>query len=107
MMNFSLRKIILVGGVCLIGLLFAVPNFLPPKVLASLPSFIPSRTINLGLDLRGGSHLLLEVDVKAVINQDLQDLVDQIRGALRAKKIGYTGLGINQSESRPEPSRSQ
>ncbi len=95
MMNFSLRKIILVGGVCLIGLLFAVPNFLPPKVLASLPSFIPSRTINLGLDLRGGSHLLLEVDVKAVINQDLQDLVDQIRGALRSKKIGYTGLGIN------------
>ena len=66
MMNFSVRKIILVVGVCLIGLLFAVPNFLPPKVLSSLPSFIPSKTVNLGLDLRGGSHLLLEVDVNAV-----------------------------------------
>ena len=94
-MNFSVRKIILVVGVCLIGLLFAIPNFLPPKVLASLPSFIPSKTVNLGLDLRGGSHLLLEVDVNAVIDQELEDIVDQIRTTLRGEKVGYTGLGIN------------
>jgi len=94
-MNFSVRKIILVVGVCLIGLLFAVPNFLPAKVLSSLPSFIPSKTVNLGLDLRGGSHLLLEVDVNTVIDQELEDVVDQIRTTLRGDKIGYTGLGIN------------
>jgi preprotein translocase subunit SecD len=95
MMNFSLRKIILVVAVCLAGVAFAVPNFLSPKVLESLPSFIPSKTVNLGLDLRGGSYLLLEVDVNAVIDQELEDLVDQIRTALREKKIGYTGLGVS------------
>jgi preprotein translocase subunit SecD len=95
MMNFSTRKIILVATVCLLGLLFAMPNFLPDGVRGELPSFIPSKTVNLGLDLRGGSQLLLEVDVSAVIDQELDDLVDQIRTALRTEKIGYTGLGVN------------
>ncbi len=94
MMNFSMRKTILVVAVCLVGFLFTVPNFLPSKVLGSMPSFLPNKTVNLGLDLRGGSYLLLEVDVNAVIDQDLEDLVDQIRTALREKKIGYTGLGV-------------
>ncbi len=94
MMNFSMRKTILVVAICLVGLLFTVPNFLPSKVLGSMPSFLPNKTVNLGLDLRGGSYLLLEVDVNAVIDQDLEDLVDQIRTALREKKIGYTGLGV-------------
>jgi protein-export membrane protein SecD len=94
MMNFSLRKIILVVAICVVGLIFTLPNFLPQKVLDSLPSFVPSKTVNLGLDLRGGSYLLLDVDVNAVIDQDLEDLVDEIRTALREKKIGYTGLGV-------------
>ncbi len=49
--------------------------------------------INLGLDLQGGSHLLLEVELDAVIDERLQDLVDEVRRRLRRERIGYRGLG--------------
>ena len=55
---------------------------------------MPHKQINLGLDLQGGSHLLLEVDVQAVIQERLEDLEGEIRTALRAEFVGYTGLSI-------------
>src|SRR6185437_2448767 len=47
-----------------------------------------------GLDLQGGSHLLLEVDGNAVRKEMAQNLVDDIRRALREARIGYTGLAV-------------
>src|SRR3546814_10480506 len=57
----------------LVGLVFAVPNFFPEEVVAKWPAFVPREQINLGLDLRGGSHILLEADTGDVAKQRLGD----------------------------------
>ncbi len=91
-------KVILICVVCALGVLYASPNVMGPNALAwaqkHLPSFLPTQTVNLGLDLRGGSHLLLEVATDAVIDERMQSMVDQTRGELRSAKIGYTDLGL-------------
>jgi preprotein translocase subunit SecD len=91
-------KIILIAVVCAIGILYSSPNLLGRDRAAWLqehtPSFFPNQTVNLGLDLRGGSHLLLEVAVDNVIDEHMQMIVDQARASLRAAKIGYTDLGL-------------
>jgi preprotein translocase subunit SecD len=51
------------------------------------------RKITLGLDLQGGSHLLLEVDVKTVITERINNMIDSARTVLRTERIGYTNLG--------------
>ncbi len=94
MVYFAKWKVALVIGVCLLGLLFAAPNFLTSKQADRLPGWLPSQQISLGLDLRGGSHLLLEVEVKAVIRERLESLVDSVRVELRKARIRYAGLGV-------------
>ncbi|MDD5586535.1 MAG: protein translocase subunit SecD [Alphaproteobacteria bacterium] len=92
-------KIILIVAVCVFGVLYASPNIMGPRTVAwmqkNLPSFLPVQTVNLGLDLRGGSHLLLEVATDTVIDERMQTLVDQTRGELRSAKVGYTDLGLS------------
>ncbi|MCK5166958.1 MAG: protein translocase subunit SecD, partial [Rhodospirillaceae bacterium] len=63
MIRISKWKIISILSVCLLGLLFAMPNALDSKTAEGLPGWLPSKQMSLGLDLRGGSHLLLEVKV--------------------------------------------
>lgn len=77
--------------VCLIGILLAMPNILPSQVFSYLP-FWMQKTINLGLELRGGSHLQLEVDFKTVNKEQITTLLDEVRTVLRKEQIGYTGL---------------
>jgi len=73
--------------------LFAAPNFIPAKVVDSWPKWA-QRHIVLGLDLQGGSHILLEVDSKAVRKDMLEALRDDVRRVLRDARIGYTGLVV-------------
>jgi preprotein translocase subunit SecD len=73
--------------------LFAVPNFLPEKMVQSWPKWA-QRHIVLGLDLQGGSHILLEVDAKAVRKEMLEARRDDVRRVLRDARIGYTGLVV-------------
>ncbi|MDE2029738.1 MAG: protein translocase subunit SecD [Alphaproteobacteria bacterium] len=92
-------KVILILVVCAIGVLYSAPNLIGKKNVAWLqahtPSFFPNQTVNLGLDLRGGSHLLLQVATQSVIDEHMQSVVDEARGALRSARIGYTGLGLS------------
>jgi len=81
--------------VLLAGLVFALPNLLQRETAEGLPGWVPSDQINLGLDLQGGSYLLLEADIDTVIREQLENLVDGTRAGLRREKIGYTGLGIS------------
>ena len=81
--------LVTVFAVCL----FAVPNFLPSKMVASWPKWA-QRHIVLGLDLQGGSHLLLAVDTKAVRKEMLETLRDDTRRVLREARIGYVGLVV-------------
>jgi preprotein translocase subunit SecD len=91
-------KVILVLIVCAIGVLYSAPNLLGAQRAAWLqahtPSFFPNQMVKLGLDLRGGSYLLLEVATDNVIDEHMQGLVDQTRVALRTAKIGYGDLGL-------------
>ncbi|MET4807315.1 protein translocase subunit SecD [Limibacillus sp. MBR-115] len=93
MINIPRWQSILIIAVVLLGLGFAAPNLLPKDDAEALPDWLPNQQINLGLDLRGGSYLLLEVQMDAVIQEQLENLVDAIRLSLRADKIGYTDLG--------------
>jgi SecD/SecF fusion protein len=97
MMYFARWKVLAIIGVCLLGVLISVPNLLPRD---SLPSW--ARQVNLGLDLRGGSYLLLEVDTSAMVRERLEALVDSARrGAATANpRILYTGLGADQANRR-------
>jgi len=93
MVNFPTWKKVLVALICFIGLAFAAPNFAPEDVTEDLPSWLPNKQVNLGLDLRGGSHLLLEVEVQAVIDEYLEALVGSVREELRGERIRYRALG--------------
>lgn len=88
-------RIAVVVGLCLLGLLTTLPNVLPRDILASLPDWLPKRQITLGLDLQGGSHLLLEVDTAALVRERLENLVSDVRRVLRPAQIGYRGLGVH------------
>jgi protein-export membrane protein SecD len=92
MLYFQTWKLVLILGVCLLGVLFALPNAFSPQTVASWPSFVPRKQVSLGLDLRGGSHLLLAVDMSAVEKERLAGLVDELRQQFNLAKIGYTDL---------------
>jgi SecD/SecF fusion protein len=69
--------------IVLLGILTALPNVLPQSTLDSLPSWVPRDKVALGLDLRGGSHLVLEVDGVDLVKERLQILGQDARRALR------------------------
>ena len=82
---------ILVIAACLLGALLAAPNFIAP---GALPTWMPQPRINLGLDLQGGSHLLLEVDMKTVLRERLTNLRSEVRQALQKAQVPHRGLGM-------------
>ncbi len=90
MLYFTRARTIGIMLLCALGILLSLPNLAArPKFL---PSFVPWTQVHLGLDLRGGSYLLLQLDFNAVVKQDLNSLVDQTRQAMRGASLGYTGL---------------
>jgi preprotein translocase subunit SecD len=94
MLSQSLWKTFIILSICFIGIIFALPNILTPQRLESLPSWFPKHTVNLGLDLQGGSHLLLEVDLKTGLHDRLNFVLEGVRKALRSEKIGYLDLSL-------------
>src|SRR5215216_7093091 len=93
MLYFSRWKAAAVLLTALIVCLCAVPNFFSERTFQSLPKWA-QRQIVLGLDLQGGSHILLEVDSNAVRKEKLQTLLDDVRRSLREARIPYTGLAV-------------
>ena len=98
MIYIARSRIYTIVAVCLGGLLFALPNVLSPTQLERFPDMF-KKTINLGLELRGGSHLQFEVDLKAVAAEQLTALLDDVRSNLRKEQIGYTGLTVSQDKA--------
>ena len=99
MLRYSRAKIIGVALTVVLGILFVMPNFLPVGArdalrngFGFLPSdFLPHRTIVLGLDLQGGSHVLLQVDSAAIAKGQINQLRDDVRRILREQKVGVPG----------------
>ena len=96
MLQFEGWKKTLVLFVILLGCAYAVPNLFNgsrgDQSSAGLMSFLPGEAINLGLDLQGGSHLLLRADLPAVRKERLEGIAEQLRLSLRDEKIRFKGL---------------
>jgi preprotein translocase subunit SecD len=83
MLDFPRWKSWLIWLVIAIGVLLAVPSMVPERVVAQWPSWLPSGRINLGLDLAGGSQLLLEADLRDASRQRLQAKEEEVTTELR------------------------
>ncbi len=90
MLQFKLWKKLVVALVLLAGAIYASPNLVSGQVA----SILPGEKINLGLDLRGGSHLLLRVDIDAVRQERLEIIAETIRQEFRGAKIRFRGLDV-------------
>ena len=93
MFNYPKWKIALITVIAAAGLFFCVPNFLPKAQQEKLPEWW--RPMTLGLDLQGGSQLLLQVDLDQVVTDQLNGILDAARSNLREKSIRYTGLNVS------------
>lgn len=92
MLYFSRWKAILIWLAVAVTFILAAPNLIPADTLAKLPNWVPKKQMTLGLDLQGGSHILLQIDQNDLIKDRLEASRDEIRTLLRDAKIGYTGL---------------
>ena len=111
MLYFAKWKVVLICAVCTIGILLALPNVVPSSLLSRLPDWVPHKQVHLGLDLQGGVHLLVEVDLKEVIDKRVKTILDDVRRTLREARIGYNNLtavkrvvsvNIRKPEDRPK-----
>ena len=93
MLYFTRWKALAIILTALVVCLCAVPNFFPEATVKTWPKWA-QRHLVLGLDLQGGSHILLEVDAKSVKKDRLDQVRDEIRRTLRDAKIPYTGLAV-------------
>jgi len=87
---FSKVKLIIIYFIIIFFSLFSFSNFLDNKDF-----FLLSKKVNLGLDLQGGSYLLLEVDSVPVIEQKLQNKLITLRKSLKDKKLKYQSLKLH------------
>jgi preprotein translocase subunit SecD len=99
MLRYATWKIVSIIGMTVLAFLVIVPSLLSPAnrdaLIANLPSWIPARAIVLGLDLQGGSHVLLEVDSQSVVKTLIDNLRDSVRRILREDKVSITGgIGV-------------
>jgi preprotein translocase subunit SecD len=93
MLYFTRWKALAIILTALVVCLCAVPNFFPEATVKGWPAWAQRRLV-LGLDLQGGSYLLLEVDSNYVRKEKLDQIRDDARRTLRDAKIGYTGLAV-------------
>jgi len=121
MLQIDRWKRVLIWTVCVLGLLMAVPNAFYERVeahndaMASLelgysgngleeqagmwPSWMPSSLVNLGLDLRGGAHLLAEVQVSDVYEARIKAMWPEVRDLLRAERATIGTIRLQPSDS--------
>ena len=71
-----------------LGALFALPNFFPEAAVKAWPSFLPHSPISLGLDLRGGSYIMLEANPADIALQRMQTLEEEVRAELHRSDNG-------------------
>ena len=85
-------RIILINIVCITGIIICLPNILNKNIISYFPSFIKDQRYNLGIDLQGGSQIILEIDFKDSIKKSTRILLKKIKNFLKEKKISYHNL---------------
>jgi preprotein translocase subunit SecD len=99
-MQYSVWKKMFVFITLVWGIIYALPNVLNDEIKNNLPESFPTSTLNLGLDLQGGSHLVLEVDVTAVTKRAYENLEEELRLLMRnekhdGKRLYYRNMKAN------------
>ena len=94
MKSLSKTRLMLIVASVFLGIIYAIPNFFNTSKQDQSLNFLPGKKINLGLDLKGGSYLLLKADMDVVFAEKLESLLSDIRSSLRKSKIGYKKLTI-------------
>ena len=94
MLYFARWKILAIVATILAGFLVSLPNFFSKEQLAAWPSFLPKWQMPLGLDLRGGAHMLLAMDTNELRTDWLTAVRDDARKQLRDAKIGFSAVGV-------------
>ena len=97
MLHYPFWKKALVIGICLLGAVIASPNLIDKEARAHLPAWMPSKGVNLGLDLQGGAHLLVEARVQDVFKARMTQVSLEIRQAL--SDAGVTRRGVPQTQA--------
>jgi preprotein translocase subunit SecD len=91
-------KLIVIAIVCFLGFVYASPNvFLSrdaAEEVSDLPFYVPYRSVNLGLDLRGGSYLLMKVETDVVVKERVEGLTDLVRTAMRGSGIKRRNMRV-------------
>lgn len=82
MLDFPRWRIWMLNTLIVLGFLLAIPSLLPQHIRDQVPGWVPMPTINLGLDLAGGSHILLEADTAKLAVARLETLEDSVRTAM-------------------------
>lgn len=99
MIHLSKFKVSMIVMVCLFGVLYTLPNIVSENtrlwMVANLPAGFPKQTVNLGLDLRGGAHLVYEINIEKVFAERSEMLVQDMRTRLREKEIGFKSIHAN------------
>ena len=86
MLQFTRLQTISIALLMLLGVMFSVPNLLSEDTRNALPGIFPKGTINLGLDLQGGSYLLLKVETSKVIDDRMKATMGDIRREMRPNR---------------------
>ena len=94
MLNLPRWQTVVIIAITVLSGLFALPNALPASVLDALPHWYSQSRINLGLDLRGGAHFLLEADLRSVLTERLTNLSDSVRGELRKQQVPFKEVNV-------------
>jgi len=94
MLHFTRLKQIAISLSVVLGIVLVIPSFFAKETVAAWPWFMPRAQINLGLDLRGGAHLLLSMETAEVRKDWLDTLREDARKRLREAKIAVAGIGI-------------
>lgn len=95
MLQFPQWKVLIVLGVILAGIVFALPNAFPRATMEGMPAWLPHKQVSLGLDLQGGAHLLYQLDENEMLEDWLETIRDDVRETLRKNRIPYVDLQQN------------
>ena len=96
-MKFSKLNFSFLILICLFAIIYALPNLITNFHLNKHNNFLPGKVVNLGLDLKGGSYLLLQANVNVAIRERIDTTLSDIRRKLRKNKIKYKNLKANKN----------
>ncbi|HRE61645.1 MAG TPA: protein translocase subunit SecD [Micropepsaceae bacterium] len=94
MIQMSPWRQVMIALICIVATIFALPNFLPQSARDALADFLPPNTMNLGLDLSGGSYLLLEVETEVAVKDRLESMRGDLRKRMREEGIGFSSFQV-------------